>query len=131
MWLNASLVDGKVSAAYLLSRMAANEVASNLLSELLPRVSRSFFLSLRVLPREVRQPIGLAYLFCRAADTIADTSLLPPEQRLEYLACYRAAFSETGPVSFASWQTQLIEFRRTGALDPGRRVFPVPRVDVA
>lgn len=67
---------------------------SELLSEILPRVSRSFSLSLRVLPSNVRQPLGLAYLFCRAADTIADTALLPRSQRLEQLEHYRLAFSE-------------------------------------
>jgi farnesyl-diphosphate farnesyltransferase len=49
----------------------------------------------------VRQPIGLAYLFCRAADTIADTALLPRDQRLVYLDHYRAAFGEAGPAAVA------------------------------
>jgi len=66
---------------------------AQLLFQILPRVSRSFYLSLRVLPKALRRPIGLAYLFCRAADTIADTRLLPREQRLECLDQYRAAFS--------------------------------------
>jgi len=87
--------------------MAANEVASNLLSHLLPQVSRSFSLSLRVLPQGVRQSIGLAYLFCRAADTVADTAVLPPEQRLACLDRYRAAFGESGSQSFLSWQSLL------------------------
>lgn len=52
-----------------------------LLRHLLKRVSRSFYLSLRVLPAAMRTPISLAYLFCRAADTIADTPLIPPTQR--------------------------------------------------
>jgi farnesyl-diphosphate farnesyltransferase len=38
----------------------------------------------------MRDPIGLAYLLARAADTIADTSLIPPEQRLELLLSLRA-----------------------------------------
>jgi len=109
------LVDCHVLTAYLLSRMLANEDASTLFSELLPQVSRSFFLSLRVLPKAVRQPIGLAYLFCRAADTIADTSLAPPEKRLESLACYRAAFDETKAVSRTSWQPQLVESQQNRA----------------
>ena len=55
--------------------MQPAETSTRLLSHILPRVSRSFYLSLRVLPQCVRPTIGLAYLFCRAADTIADTSL--------------------------------------------------------
>ena len=37
------------------------------------------YLTLRVLPIGMRDPAGLAYLLARAADTIADTSLVPPE----------------------------------------------------
>lgn len=87
--------------------MLANGIASNLLAQLLPRVSRSFSLSLRILPPGVRQPVGLAYLFCRAADTLADTTLVPPAQRLAYLTQYRGAFCESDAHSFFSWRHQL------------------------
>jgi phytoene/squalene synthetase len=36
-------------------------------------VSRSFYLTIRFLPRPLREPVGLAYLLARATDTIADT----------------------------------------------------------
>jgi len=87
--------------------MSANGTAGSLLDQLLPRVSRSFYLSLRVLPQSVRQPIGLAYLFCRAADTIADTALLPRDLRLSYLDQYRAAFGEAGPATVTDLQQHL------------------------
>ncbi|WP_175945870.1 phytoene/squalene synthase family protein [Caballeronia sp. BCC1704] len=61
-----------------------------LLGPLLKRVSRSFYLTLRVLPPGMRDPIGLAYLLARAADTIADTSLVAPERRLALLLSLRA-----------------------------------------
>jgi farnesyl-diphosphate farnesyltransferase len=64
---------------------------------------------LRVLPQGVRQPIGLAYLFCRAADTIADTALLPRDLRLSYLDQYRAAFGEAGPTAVAALQQHLTD----------------------
>ncbi|WP_144107731.1 phytoene/squalene synthase family protein [Paraburkholderia sp. BCC1886] len=60
-----------------------------LLGPLLKGVSRSFYLTLRVLPAGMRDPIGLAYLLARAADTIADTSLIPPAQRLTMLIALR------------------------------------------
>jgi len=47
--------------------------------------ARSFYLTLRVLPRAIRPQIGLAYLLARTADTIADTEILPVAQRLEAL----------------------------------------------
>ena len=60
-----------------------------LLGDLLRGVSRSFYLTLRVLPGGLRIPIGLAYLLARAADTIADTRLLPSEERLSQLLIFR------------------------------------------
>ena len=59
------------------------------LTDLLRGVSRSFYLTLRVLPRGVREPVGLAYLLARAADTIADTRLIPPQERLGHLLAFR------------------------------------------
>jgi farnesyl-diphosphate farnesyltransferase len=66
-----------------------NPARAFLLGPLLKGVSRSFYLTLRILPVGMRDPIGLAYLLARAADTIADTSLIPPEQRLELLLSLR------------------------------------------
>ena len=43
-----------------------------LLKDVLKGVSRSFYLTLRVLPKNLREPIGLAYLLARTADTLTD-----------------------------------------------------------
>jgi farnesyl-diphosphate farnesyltransferase len=56
---------------------------------ILRSVSRSFYISVRLLPARLRQPIGLAYLLARATDTLADTSAIPISTRriaLETLA---------------------------------------------
>lgn len=42
---------------------------------LLKNVSRSFYLTLRMLPRSIRPQIGVAYLLARASDTIADAQV--------------------------------------------------------
>src|SRR5471032_460334 len=55
------------------------------LNDLLQATSRSFYLTLRVLPARVRPQIGLAYLLARTTDTIADTAIVPPAQRLDAL----------------------------------------------
>ncbi len=60
-----------------------------LLDALLRRTSRSFYLTLRVLPGAVRPQIGLAYMLARTADTIADTELVPVSRRLEALCKLR------------------------------------------
>jgi farnesyl-diphosphate farnesyltransferase len=62
---------------------------NDLLTSLLREVSRSFYLTLRALPGAVRPAISLAYLLARATDTIADTELVPVEERLAALARLR------------------------------------------
>lgn len=71
--------------------MKASRQSRELLTSLLRDVSRSFYLTLRVLPQPIRQQIGLAYLLARATDTIADTDLIPVDQRLAALDELRAA----------------------------------------
>ena len=66
------------------------------LDRLLKQVSRSFYLTLRALPRQVRPQIGLAYLLARTSDTIADTHLVPVERRLSALRQMRAAIVNLG-----------------------------------
>jgi len=56
-----------------------------LIGPLLKAVSRSFYLTLRVLPKQIRPQISLAYLLARATDTIADTGVVAREQRLALL----------------------------------------------
>lgn len=51
----------------------------------LREVSRSFYLSIRLLPAGLRRPVGLAYLLARATDTIADTPALPADERQRLL----------------------------------------------
>jgi len=63
---------------------------ARLLSALLRDVSRSFYLTMRVLPGAIRQQIRLAYLLARATDTIADTDVVPVAERLAALDQLRA-----------------------------------------
>ncbi len=63
----------------------------DILGSLLRDVSRSFYLTLRVLPLPIRMPIGIAYLLARAADTIVDTEIIVTEQRLTILSRLRQA----------------------------------------
>jgi farnesyl-diphosphate farnesyltransferase len=67
--------------------------ADDLLGEVLRQVSRSFYLSLRILPAGLREPIGLAYILARAADTVADTRLVPRPERTAHLETLRRAFA--------------------------------------
>ena len=69
--------------------------SKTLLGPLLRDVSRSFYTTLRVLPRSIHSHIGLAYLLARTTDTIADTDLLPVGQRLEALDRLRRRITGT------------------------------------
>jgi farnesyl-diphosphate farnesyltransferase len=64
--------------------------------QLLASVSRSFYLTLKALPKELREPISLAYLLARTADTIADTAIVSANVRLDCLQHYRALVRGSG-----------------------------------
>ena len=55
------------------------------MSALLRGVSRSFYVSIRLLPSQLRQPVSVAYLLARATDTVADSAKLPAEERRDKL----------------------------------------------
>src|SRR5436189_6432453 len=54
-------------------------------AEILRSVSRSFCLSIRFLPVQLREPIALAYLLARTTDTVADTAQISGSVRMETL----------------------------------------------
>ena len=55
------------------------------LRQLLSAVSRSFYLSMRFLPREMRPGVAVGYLLARATDTVADTVDMDCRERLALL----------------------------------------------
>ena len=71
----------------------AQHTSRILLRDVLKQVSRSFYLTLIVVPGRVRDQMGVAYLFARTADTIADTDLIDRGRRLECLNQFRDQFT--------------------------------------
>jgi farnesyl-diphosphate farnesyltransferase len=69
--------------------MRPRAASDELLTSLLRDVSRSFYLTMRLLPAPVRRQISLAYLLARVSDTIADTELVEVPFRLQSLAALR------------------------------------------
>jgi farnesyl-diphosphate farnesyltransferase len=67
------------------------ELTPRQLLRMLREVSRSFYLSIRLLPRRLAEPVGLAYLLARATDTLADTASVPAGERAMTLAQLAAA----------------------------------------
>jgi farnesyl-diphosphate farnesyltransferase len=90
-----------------------------LLGSLLKSVSRSFYLTMQVLHVAVRTPVSVAYLLARAADTIADTRVLPPQERLGLLLAFRAQ---------VNGRVELDEMRRITANVTTRQSDPAERV---
>lgn len=68
-----------------------------LLGDVLKRVSRSFYLTLAILPQTIRSQIGLAYLFARSADTIADSGELDDAVRLQCLQQFKRQLGKEAP----------------------------------
>jgi farnesyl-diphosphate farnesyltransferase len=94
--------------------------SSDLLTNLLRDVSRSFYLTLRILPGGIGRPIGLAYLLARATDTIADTGLIPVSERLDALDALRARIlgNRGVPLDFR----RIVEAQEDGA-SPAERLL--------
>jgi len=65
-------------------------------AEILRSVSRSFYLSIRFLPAQLREPIALAYLLARTTDTVADTAQISASVRMETLKLLSNSIQGTG-----------------------------------
>jgi farnesyl-diphosphate farnesyltransferase len=63
----------------------AADSVRQLRGSILRSVSRTFYLSVRILPKRLRDPVALGYLLARASDTVADTTELSAELRAEKL----------------------------------------------
>lgn len=64
--------------------------------ELLPRVSRSFALVIRWLPRRLDDAVMVSYLLCRIADTLED-SLRPADEKRRLLARFADSLDSGSP----------------------------------
>ena len=89
-----------------IASMAA--IAQPSLNALLKATSRSFYLTLRVLPGAVRPQIALAYLLARTTDTVADAEILPVDQRLAAMQKLRERVlgQGTAPLNFSQFVAQ-------------------------
>ena len=109
---------------------------------ILKSVSRSFYLTIRFLPRPFREPVSLAYLLARATDTVADTATIPAAARLTTLRTLARVIA--GELDFNSVEESLRDFaaqqrdpaERTlienlrGCLDWLTRLAPADRDDI-
>ena len=61
---------------------------------LLPRVSRTFALGIKLLPARLEAPVRLGYLLCRIADTVEDELGMAPQRKAQLLDEFLACFDE-------------------------------------
>ena len=66
--------------------------------QLLPKVSRTFALNIRILPGELRPVVTVAYLLFRYADTIEDTPGLSLAERSELFDAFHDRLDGGGPL---------------------------------
>ena len=90
--------------------MSASALPAEQIRRLLGNHARSFALTLRFLPRALREPLSLGYLLARSSDTVADAAGIPRERRLELLEELEGALESE---SFC-WEVQIAQ----GELSP-------------
>ena len=64
---------------------------------LLPKVSRTFALCIRLLPRPLAESVTIAYLLCRIADTVEDAIDLSVAEKRELLRHFSECLNRDGP----------------------------------
>ena len=63
---------------------------------ILPRVSRTFSLGIKLLPPRLEAPVRVGYLLCRIADTVEDDLRLSSERKAQLLDEFVACFDDPG-----------------------------------
>lgn len=85
--------------------------------QVLKGVSRSFYLTLRLLPAPMRGAASLGYLLARTSDTLADSEAAPSEVRLRCLAGFSRCVS--ADAEFCGWPLEILD----AVTDPRERVL--------
>jgi len=69
-------------------------------TDMLPKVSRTFAPTIRMLPRPLYVPVTVAYLLCRIADTVEDDQHLEREDKQRLLEIYASIFPTGDETAF-------------------------------
>src|SRR5260221_5486408 len=94
------------------------------LDDLLEKTSRTFALSIPLLPEPTRREVSVAYLLFRIADTFEDATHWPRERRLAALNDFAALLAHPGPERAAALASAWVQ---TGpASHAGDQELPSP-----
>jgi farnesyl-diphosphate farnesyltransferase len=99
-------------------------VTDELGKEVLKGVSRSFYLTLRLLPAPMRGAASVGYLLARTSDTLADTAAAPLDARLQCLDQFKRAVA--GQSELPRWPVAI----RNAIGDPRERKLLEASADV-
>src|SRR5689334_25416338 len=88
--------------------------------EILPAVSRTFSISIRLLPGELGAAIRCAYLICRIADTIEDERTFSAEEKASLFDALTAVLSK--PVSLSEESSLPAAASEAARFDPLRQL---------
>lgn len=96
------------------------------ISYLLRNHARTFALTLAILPRSLREPLGVTYLLARASDTIADAGKISRERRVALLEELESTLSGGSPKARWGWAPVMM----SGELDASQAelMAAVPRL---
>lgn len=96
------------------------------ISYLLRNHARTFALTLAILPRSLREPLGVTYLLARASDTIADAGKISRERRVALLEELESTLSGGSPKARWGWAPMML----SGELDASQAelMAAVPRL---
>jgi len=89
-------------------------------NQVLKGVSRSFYLTLRLLPEPMRGAASLGYLLARTSDTLADTAAVPAETRLACLERFGQAVAGSADTS----GLEGVPARSASSAEPSRLSWP-------
>jgi len=87
---------------------------------ILPRVSRTFALTIPELPEDLRDVVANGYLLCRIADTIEDEATLAPHEKRRFHEMFAAAVA--GEVDAQAFADELAPRLSAGTLDAEREL---------
>ncbi|HID39090.1 MAG TPA: phytoene/squalene synthase family protein [Calditrichaeota bacterium] len=98
--------------------------------EVLPKVSRTFAPTIRLLPKGLEVPVTVAYLLCRIADTIEDSPYLSLQEKDRMLSLFSHLFLDNQFPEAPFWN-EVSAFKGNTADDElvrnARRIFAVFR----
>ena len=91
----------------------------------LPRVSRTFAPTIRMLPKGLNVPVTVAYLLCRIADTIEDSDALSINEKKNILTVYANIFKKNDSDYFTQFNTLIKKLPNHTADDELTHNFPI------